>query len=241
MVRVLATFLAILAVCQAEAVRLTLIVVDPDGNPIPGAWVDYTGDHPQRLPETNTEGRYSFTTQSPAIVVRKAGYWSERLLTGSMPDGETRVVLKKLPAERIMPLCRDLPKNQETIGISGWESVFRFRKVRGIMPSRQGRDVDFGIRTYRRPGAKDQAVIHGSGPMWSLGSPNPRNLEPSVAFEEASFKLAGRLIIDARGRLAGGTRWRTLAKFGETASYEKANSEDATLFDRFLDGACFAP
>jgi hypothetical protein len=225
---------------QQQSAQLSLTVVDEAGIPISGAMVDYTRDHSQRLTETNANGQYTFTPYSAAIVIRKSGYRSKRLLTDSLNGSPTSVVLDKLPAGRRLPLCRDLP-TQETIGISGWESSFRFRKIRNIRPSRQGADVDYGIRTYRRADVKKQAIVHGSGSMWSFGSPDPDYVLSSVEFEEASFEIAGRLIIDARGRFPDGTRWRVLARFGETASCKDASDSDAALFDRFLDGACFAP
>jgi hypothetical protein len=47
--------------------------------------------------------------------------------------------------------------------------------------------------------------------------------------------------LDSKGEWADGTRWRTIGKFGETASYSKVDKETAKILDQFMDGACIAP
>jgi len=41
----------------------------------------------------------------------------------------------------------------------------------------------------------------------------------SLKYEEASYDVDGLVIIDARGQLSNGNRWRYLGKFVESASY----------------------
>jgi len=62
-----------------------------------------------------------------------------------------------------------------------------------------------------------------------------------VTFEEVSFEAEGFRIWDSKGEWADGTRWRTIGKFGETASYSKVDKETASILDQFMDGVCIAP
>ena len=52
------------------------------------------------------------------------------------------------------------------------------------------------------------------------------------------FDVGGLTIIDARGQLANGNRWRTLSKFGESASYYDMDEATAKILDQFLDSVC---
>ena len=58
----------------------------------------------------------------------------------------------------------------------------------------------------------------------------------SVKYEEVTFDWGGVTIIDARGQLPNGNRWRYLGMFGESASYSDMDEATAKILDRFLDG-----
>lgn len=74
--------------------------------------------------------------------------------------------------------------------------------------------------------------------MWSFGTPPDLDVWRSVAYQEATFEVGVVTIIDARGQLPNGSRWRNLGKFGESASYSDVDEATAKLLDQFLDGAC---
>jgi hypothetical protein len=59
-----------------------------------------------------------------------------------------------------------------------------------------------------------------------------------VKYEEVTYDVGGLMIIDARGQLQDGNRWRSLVKFGESASYSNIDEATAKILDQFLDGAC---
>jgi hypothetical protein len=107
---------------------------------------------------------------------------------------------------------------------------------------KQGHDIDYGIRGYLLKTPKGNVgIAHGSGPMWSFGVPLDSDVWKSVTFEEDSFEVEGFRILDSKGEWADGTHWRTIGKFGETASYSKVDKETAKILDLFMDGACVAP
>jgi hypothetical protein len=114
-----------------------------------------------------------------------------------------------------------------------------FPKMQGVKASPEGRDVDYGMRYYyvkTRRGPK--GIMHGFGPTWSWGMPSDNDVSRSVQYEEVAYDAGGITIIDARGQLPNGNRWRYLGMFGESASYDDIDEATAKVLDRFLDGAC---
>jgi len=111
-----------------------------------------------------------------------------------------------------------------------------------IRVSKQGRDIDYGIRGYYVETSKGKkGISHGSGPMWSFGAPLDSDVWKSVTFEEDSFEVDGSRILDSKGQWADGTLWRTIGRFGETASYSQVDEETAKVLNRFIDGVCISP
>lgn len=208
-------------------------VVDPDGKPVPEAHIDYSNDSRQ-LHQTDTNGGFELDTQAPAIVIRKAGFQSEWL---RMQDAtELRVILRKLTGTRTFPSC---PVTGQFEGINGWGASFQFLKVPGVTAGKQGRDADYGARSYYINASQGpKAIMHGSGPMWSFGTPTDQDVWRSVTYEEITYDFGGFQVMDARGQFQNGNRWRYLGKFGESASYSDVDEVTAKALDKFLDGAC---
>lgn len=212
------------------------VVVDPEGKPVVEARIDHTGDR-FRAFQTDSEGRFELDTRAPILVVRKAGFRSE--LVRTQDTTEARVTLQKLSGNRVFPTCSNTERYD---GIDGWGTSFQFLKTSRVKASRQGQDIDYGVRYYY-VGAKQgpKGIMHGSGPHWSVGTPLDRDVWRSVEYEEVAYDAGGRTIIDARGQLPNGNRWRYLGKFFESASYSDMDEATARILDQFLDGACLTP
>ena len=149
---------------------------------------------------------------------------------------ESRITLQKLSENQLLPTCSNTGRYD---GIDGWGASFQFPRTSGVKASRQGQDIDYGARNYyveTKQGPK--GIRHGSGPLWSFGTPLDQDVWRSVKYEEATYDVAGLMIIDARGQLPNGNRWRNLGKFGESASYSNIDEATAKILDQFLDGAC---
>jgi len=216
-----------------QARHITGIVVDPEGKPVVEARIDHTNDRLQAH-QTDSEGRFEVDTRAPILVVRKAGFRSE--LVRMQDATESRVTLQKLNENRLFPTCSNTGQYD---GIDGWGAGFQFPRTSGVKASRQGRDIDYGARNYyvaTKQGPK--GIMHGSGPLWSFGTPSDLDVWRSVKYEEVTYDVGGLTIIDARGQLPNGSRWRNLGKFGESASYSDMDEATARILDRFLDGAC---
>jgi hypothetical protein len=204
-------------------------VVDREGKPIAGVRIDHAG----KEFFTDAGGRFQLTTQSPAIVFRKVGYTSYFLRT--LKAGELRIALE--PADARAPQACSGRSRCESI--EGWSAVFCFPAVQGVTVGQPGRDVDYGFRSYfidRPEGAL--GIGHGSGPLWSFGLPMDRDVWQSIEYRETVSTDGSGLMVDARGRTAAGKLWRSLGRFGESASYYNLDSDSAKLLDRVLDGVC---
>ena len=210
------------------------VVLDQDGKPVADAHIRHTDDRRQAH-ETDADGRFILDTRAPIVVIRKAGYRSEVVRTREASEVEIRL-------QKYNPIFRICTNGGQYEGLEGWGASFQFVKVPGITASRQGRDIDYGMRSYyvnTKQGTK--GIRHGSGPLWSFGEPLDSDVWRSSNYEETVFEIGVYTIIDARGQFLDGTRWRNLGKFGESASYGKMDEETAKILDRFLDGACLKP
>jgi hypothetical protein len=218
------------------------IVVDQDGTPVKDAEIGHAAIPfvPGRSTNTNTDarGRFQVTTDAPLIVFRKPGYTSALLRTPDITSkDQQQVVLRS--TKRSLPKCSKTGKYES---LDGWHASFRFPPKPQIKVSKQGRDIDYGVRHYyvETPTGK-VGITHGSGPMWSFGLPLDTDVWQSVTFEEDSFEVQGLRIVDSKGEWADGSRWRTLGKLGETARYSKVDKATAKILDEFMDDACIAP
>lgn len=183
----------------AQERHIVGVVVDPEGKPVVEAHIDHSADR-QHEHQTDSAGKFELDTRAPVLVARKAGFRSELVRTQDATS--VRVTLQKLSESRVFPTC---PKTGEYDGIDGWGASFQFPRTLGVRASPQGQDIDYGARSYyvdTKRGAK--GIMHGSGPMWSLGTPLDRDVWRSVKYEELTFDVGGLTIIDARGQLPNG-------------------------------------
>jgi hypothetical protein len=211
-------------------------VVDSEGKPIAEARIDHSNDRRQ-IHQTDSGGRFKLDTRAPTFVVRKTGFRSE--LVRTQDATEPRVTLQKLSEKRPFPTCSNTGTYD---GIDGWGATIQFPRDADVKAARQIQDIDHGVRSYyvdTESGSK--GARHGSGPMWSFGTPLDRDVWRSVGYEEIAYDVGGQTIVDARGQLPNGQRWRYLGKFGESASYTDVDEATAKTLDRFLDGACLRP
>lgn len=218
-----------------QAQHIVGVVVDAEGKPVAKARIDHTGDYLHSY-ETDSHGRFELVTRAPVLVIRKQGFRSELLQTG---EADVHVVLRKLGETRTFPSCSSAVKY---VGIGGWAASFQFPVVSGVKVSKQGRDIDYGVRSYYIKTARGpKGIMHGSGPMWSFGTPSDDDVWRSVQYEEVSYDVGGITIIDARGQLKNGNQWRYVGMFGESASYSDVDEATTKILDRVLDGACLKP
>lgn len=220
------------AVVQAQVRHLSGIVVDADGGPVAEAAIDHTGARSTAALKSGADGHFDVEVYSPAVVIRKPGYRSAFLLTDHASPG-LRIVLAKL--DRQFPACSpDAP-------YVDLEGRFRFPIMDGIRASKPVSDADYqALGYFIQTDEGPKGIVHGSGPMWTLGEPIDTDVWQSTNYREDVFDTTPP-ILDAGGDLTGGYRWRYLGMPGESASFAAVDRKTADVLDRFLDGACLTP
>jgi hypothetical protein len=173
---------------------------------------------------TNPDGSFSIKTWGPALVIRKPGYRSTRLLTADLQTTNLRITLIAAPAPPF--LCSSTPRT-----LSLHEPLFHFpRNVAGIKPL--GR-TSFEIATSSGP----KRAVHAWGGGVGGGSDVTDNLWFSNNYEETVHDYNGMWLVDARGRTADG-QWRGIGIPMEGISYSRLEPHEAALIDQFFDGMC---
>jgi hypothetical protein len=214
-----------------ETQHVSGVVSDSLGQPISGASIQ----HMRRLTSdevTDSGGRFEFSTRVPAFVIRKNGYESAFVRTENAHS--IQITLKQ--SEARIPLCSI---KSICTSVRGWDAAFCFANVKGVRISEQINDIDYGNRIYSVKSQHGrQFMSHGGGSMWSFGMPSDEDVWSSVEYSEKTYRYGAGVIIDAKGKSASGKLWRSIGKFGESASYRDADQESAALLDRVIDSVC---
>lgn len=224
---------------EVEVHHLSGTVVDENGHPVAEAEIAHAG---QKLGEaytavsleTDDVGRFSVKIYSPAIVIRKAGYKSI-WLRAENGDG-IKVQLESLAKSgQSFAACAGPPLADAQKG------GMRFKLPESKeLKSSTGSDVDYSEQFFRLKGVRGKNVlVHGWRPTWSFGIPLDNDVWESTVYEERVFNMDPVSLLDARGALANGKRWRVVATFGETLGYHNVDQKAATAFDAILDRTCF--
>ena len=151
------------------------VVVDVSGNPIAHAEIVHAGG---TIPITDADGKFEVDTSVPAFVVRKPGFRSEfvRINDVNVP----RITMQQIKATLVFPTCS---ASDGLIGIKGFQAQFRFHKVRGVVASRQGAEMDYYVET--RQGRK--SIAHNSGPLWGSRLPTDGDVWHSQKYDETVY------------------------------------------------------
>lgn len=217
-----------------DARMVSGVVVDDAGVVVAKARIDHVGNLGE-YPMTDDAGRFAVWTRAPLLVFRKDGYTSAVVRIGE--QGEVRVALQRVGEVARYPNCSG---KRGRYGLSGFPVMeLRFPRMAGVKATRQTNDVDYGIRHYlvkTKNGWK--GIEHGGGGNWSLGRPLDSLVWGSEQYEERRYAANDYVVLDARGRLANGSRWRFVGKVFETASYSGVDEGTAKILDQFMDGGC---
>lgn len=213
-----------------ETQQVSGTVSNSAGVPISGAAIQHLGRLNSEV-ITDSNGHFEFSTRVPAFVIWKVGYGGALVRTDDAHA--IQVTLQRSDAE--IPAC----SSKSVCASAGWGTVFCFAKINGVTISKQINDIDYGERIYSiRLEHERQTMTHGGGPMWGAGLPFDEDVWSSVEYSEKSYRYGAGVIVDAKGKSASGKFWRSIGRFGETATYRDVGQESAALFDRLLDGIC---
>ena len=212
------------------------LVVDSMGVPIPDVKIDYIAPAFERSTQATSEGYFEFDTRAPVVVFRKPLWKSQRVRVSSL-IGESRIVMESAGEPTPLPIC---PKKAHCVTTGG---IFCLPKTSGVGVG----DIPYTIDTVERQFTiaswfgRWRSMTHGTGTAW--GGPEPRDQEvwDSVEFFETQRDATGYFVLDSRGKTSDGKLWRSVGRDGESVLYVGQDQEDASLFDRMLDGLCVIP
>ena len=103
---------------------------------------------------------------------------------------------------------------------------------------RRGQDIDYRTEGIALRGAWTE---FGAGPHWSVRL-SPGTDARMAHVEEREVKVPGDSVALALylGVRTDGSRWRTLVMFGESITYDRADTIAAAQFDEIIASLCLA-
>ncbi len=157
---------------------------------------------------TDSEGKFRVVTDVPAIVIRNPGYESQRVRIAG--DGQLEITLQRI---RSTSRCK--------------------LSAPPAFKTKNANDVDYTAKWFYIE-TKDgpQGIISGSGPMYSWGAPDDRQVWTSVEYAEIMLDNG---VVDASGHSADGKYWRSRSIFGAAAQYYNQARETAEQLDCVMD------
>ena len=208
------------AASSVTAATLTGKVKDASGEPISNARIDHIGKivvvpetslgvapSPDEI-RTDADGYFRVTTNVPAVVVRKPGYASQRMLIAG--DAEVQIVLQKA---KEASLCKISPAPK--------------------VKTKPGNDVDYTATWYYIDTKNGpQGILSGRGPSYSFGAPDETHVRTSTEYLEVMSESG---MIDASGHSSDGKYWRSRSIFGAAAQYFNVSRETAEQLDCVMD------
>lgn len=219
---VLYTVATMLIAAQSSALGATIAgtVGDATGRPLADVRIDHIGKLVVVVPvdvavkpspddvRTDSEGHFHVVTNVPAIVIRKPGYESQRVQISG--DAELQITLMRIRSTSRCKLA-----------------------VQPAFKAKDANDVDYTAKWfYIKTKQGSQGIISGSGPTYSLGAPNERQVWSSIEYSEFMRENG---VIDAAGHSADGKYWRSLSIFGAAAQYFNQTRETAEQLDCVMD------
>jgi len=209
-----------LALQPAAGVEVSGTVIDVAGRPIKDARVDHTRKPvvvpPSRLglapspdeTRTDADGHFRVVTGVPAIVIRKPGYTSQRVLITE--NTIVRITLRDIDAK---PRCNQSPPPE--------------------VKTLKANDADYTATWYyieTKEGRK--GVIAGTGLSYSVGAPSDSEVWTSAEYAEEMYDNG---IIDASGHSSDGKYWRSRSYFQAAAQYYDVDQKTAELLNCVMD------
>jgi hypothetical protein len=157
---------------------------------------------------TDAGGRFRATTDAPAIVIRKPGYISQRVLI----TGDAQLEISLQPIKERSQCKQSSP---------------------GEVKTKDASDIDYTAALYYIE-TKDgpRGILSGAGPMYSWGAPSFSNVWRSREYAEVMYESG---MIDAWGRSEDGKYWRSRSVFGALARYDGVNREAAENLDCVME------
>jgi hypothetical protein len=242
----LGSFLLLVAIAPLQASMafsqesaLSGNVTDANGHPLGG--VHIWGSPGECCPvksdtaETSSTGDFRIGRPGQVIHVSKEGFAIQAIV---LNPGMSQIhVVLKASNDLNIPACNKPPRGYRKIGDRVASAVpTHDMKVLGGKP-----DVDY-VKYIIKPRRSASALELWFGPYAISSDPDDEQFLNSADFKQryVAFSGEGTAGVDSSGHFATGNRWRRMAFLGVGgAIYRDVRPQEAALFDRIIDSACF--
>lgn len=223
-------------VALPEPVPVEVRVWNEAGNPISSARIEYITPTATDFRETDFQGRAIFATRSPQFLIRAEGYRTT-LLKNSAPEGMTVTLVAA--GDAALSRC---DSTGDLLGLNYMHSTLWWPRVEGVTVEEKNYDIDNVTQRFWVETESGRHLMWASSSVYGWGmSPRGPDIWSAAAFSENVMTVENDLpVVDSRGRLSNGLRWRIQSNGLETIQYHDVDPDVAETFDRMLDGVCWA-
>jgi len=205
---------------------------------------------PAKQDRMTTDKNGSFRIEHPGAVLhfRPSDTFQPRSVVVTSQMSNLNVTLDLASDNLPLPSCGKPQHGFERIGWGQYGLQFDMPQ-RGARLFRGRVDTDYVVHTVKAKQGNDR-VEFWFGPYAMDSTPNDEQFVESETFAIRNVIMPPGLVpgseggvigSDTRGRLPNGTMWRQMATVGEGARYRGVSPEDAALFDRIINSACWIP
>ncbi len=228
------------------------IVTTADGRPIGGVTVIGSSWTccPDRKESVKTDQNGSFHIEHPGEVLHffpDIGLQPLSLVvTPEMSN--IKVTLSPTSSNLLLQACGDPRRGFERLGEGRYGLQFDL-PAKAVKLIHGKTDVDYVVHQVEAKGSHDR-IQFWFGPYAMDMIPDDQRLIESESFETHSIVMAKGAVpgsdggfagVDTRGRLPDGKMWRQAGFGAQGPRYYDVSPENAALFDRIIDSACWIP
>jgi hypothetical protein len=235
---------------QAKHDPITGRITARDGTPVAG--VKVSGSEwkccPSQYDTATTDQNGSFRIEHPGAVlhVLPSEDFQPQVLVVAPHMSTLNVTLDRVGPSLAIAACHDLQRGMERIGwgTNGLQFDVPTHKVKLI---RGKSDVDYVVHIVKAKSGDDRVELW-FGPYALSSTPDDKQFVESESFAIRGVTMLSGLIqgsdggtvgADVSGHLSDGKVWRQTNVGLEGARYRNVSPENAAIFDRIIDSACW--
>ena len=223
-----------------------------DGTPV--ASVVVSGSEwkccPPELDFMTTDNSGSFHIEHPGAVLHFLSHdrFQPQSLVVTSEMSNLKVTLNAASDRLSLARCREPQRGFERVGWGKYGLQFDVPR-RDVMVKLGKTDVDYVVHIVKAKHGDDR-VEFWFGPYAMTSTPDDVLFFESEAFTTRDVNMPAGLVpgsqggvigMDGWGRLPNGKMWRQMAAGAEGARYRDVSPEDAAIFDRIINSACWSP
>ena len=225
-------------------------VITKDGAPIAGVVVsgsEWACCPPQRdIMTTDQSGSFRIAHPGEVIHFLPGDGFQPRAIVVAPEMSTLNLVIDRVSNDLTAARCPKLEPGFERVGWGKYGLQFDVPRHEARL-FRGNADVDYVVHVVKTKHRNDR-VEFWFGPYAMNSTPDDEQFIESETFSTRNVvkrldpvdgSEGGVIGSDTQGRLPGDKMWRHMVVFGGGARYQDVNSENAALFDRIINSACW--